>query len=268
MGDILALLSSIMTLLRKCRVNAALTIQFFSHLFHYINTWLFNRIVCWPELNLCSRFWGEKLSVRLKYITDWSQRHGLELPSDFHTSQINQLCLLLNSPKQSVNDVELLVSGVSWKINSVQIKQVLNNYVLDSQELPISNNFIQASVVLFVDLAARRFSSFSCSLLTKIHHVDEHARRQGYRIDLIEESRLNLAFVLPEDGYTCEHLRGIPQPLLEFIKPMGQSGLCRLFTNAHSLGYWTEYMGVSQVRRTRPSFCHVLVLLLCPETNE
>ena len=83
--------------------------------------------------------------------------------------------------------------------------------------------------------------------------MDEHARRQGHRIDLIEESRLNLAFVLPEDGYTCEHLRGIPQPLLEFIKPMGQSGMCRLFTNPYSLGYWTEYMGVSQVRRTRPS---------------
>ena len=151
MGDILALLSSIMTLLRKCRVNAALTIQFFSHLFHYINTWLFNRIVCWPELNLSSRFWGEKLSFRLKHITDWSERHGLELPSDLHTSQINQLCLLLRSPKQSVNDVELLVSGVSWKINSVQIKQVLNNYVVDSQESPISNNFTQASVILFVE---------------------------------------------------------------------------------------------------------------------
>ncbi len=33
-----------MNLLRKCRVNAALTIQLFSQLFHFINMWTFNQV--------------------------------------------------------------------------------------------------------------------------------------------------------------------------------------------------------------------------------
>ena len=34
-----------MGLLRKCRVNAALTIQLFSQLFHFVNMWTFNLVV-------------------------------------------------------------------------------------------------------------------------------------------------------------------------------------------------------------------------------
>ncbi len=40
----LQVLSSAMNLLRKCRVNAALTIQLFSQLFHFINMWTFNQV--------------------------------------------------------------------------------------------------------------------------------------------------------------------------------------------------------------------------------
>ncbi len=142
-GDILATLSSIMDLLRKCRVNAALTIQMFSQIFHYINTWLFNRIVCCPELKLCSHFWGEKLSLRLKSISDWAQRQGLELASDCHLTKVNQICLLLQSPKRDTHDVQHLISNNSFKLNSIQIKQILNNYVLNRNETPISPTFSQ-----------------------------------------------------------------------------------------------------------------------------
>lgn len=37
-------LAAAMVLLRRCRVNAALTIQLFSHLFHYINAVCFNKV--------------------------------------------------------------------------------------------------------------------------------------------------------------------------------------------------------------------------------
>ena len=43
-----------MGLLRKCRVNAALTIQLFSQLFHYINMWTFNEIVNPEAKNYCT----------------------------------------------------------------------------------------------------------------------------------------------------------------------------------------------------------------------
>ncbi|CAF3973917.1 unnamed protein product [Rotaria sp. Silwood2] len=117
--DILATLSSIMDLLRKYRVNATLTIQMFSQIFHYINTWLFNRIVCYPTLKLCSYFWGEKSSLRLKSISDWAQRQGLELASDCHLTKVNQICLLLQSPKRDVHDVQQLISNNTFKLNSI-----------------------------------------------------------------------------------------------------------------------------------------------------
>ena len=42
---VMNVLSSAMNLLRRCRVNAALTIQLFSQLFHFVNMWTFNQIV-------------------------------------------------------------------------------------------------------------------------------------------------------------------------------------------------------------------------------
>jgi afadin len=144
LGDILATLSSIMDLLRKCRVNAAFTIQIFSQIFLYINTWLFNRIVCCPELKLCSHFWGEKLSLRLKCISDWAQRQGLELASDCHLTKVNQICLLLQSSKRDTHDVQQIISNNTLKLNSSQITQILNHYVLNRNEQPISPTFSQA----------------------------------------------------------------------------------------------------------------------------
>merc|ERR1719483_137631 len=49
LNDVLNTLSAAMTLLRRCRVNAALTIQLFSQLFHFINMWLFNVLVREPQ---------------------------------------------------------------------------------------------------------------------------------------------------------------------------------------------------------------------------
>ncbi|CAF0791452.1 unnamed protein product [Didymodactylos carnosus] len=223
LGDILATLSSVMDLLRKCRVNAALTIQMFSLIFHYINCWLFNRIVCYSELKLCTHYWGEKLSSRLSHISDWALRQGLELASDCHLTKVNQLCQLLQNSKRDQNDASLL-ANVSLKLNSKQIKQVLDNYIRNRNEPQISTSFTQA-----VLSAARKF-------------VDDTLCREGVPIHLHEDPKLNLPFLLPEDGYTCDTIRSIPQPLFEFIEPMSRDGICRLFTNPHSFGLWTEFM--------------------------
>ena len=53
-SGIMKILSSAMGLLRKCRVNAALTIQLFSQLFHFINRWTFNQIVTADNKNYCT----------------------------------------------------------------------------------------------------------------------------------------------------------------------------------------------------------------------
>ena len=51
----LSILGNTMALLRRCRVNAALTIQLFSQLFHYINMSVFNRVVTPGAVTFCSR---------------------------------------------------------------------------------------------------------------------------------------------------------------------------------------------------------------------
>ncbi len=91
LGEVLQVLSSAMSLLRRCRVNAALTIQLFSQLFHYINMWLFNKLVLEPRLALCTRYWGHRLRRRLKRIEQWAEKQGLELAADCHLARIIQV---------------------------------------------------------------------------------------------------------------------------------------------------------------------------------
>ena len=80
-------------------------------------------------------------------------------------------------------------------------------------------------------------------LFRLISAVSEHFPVQS------EESDLRLAFILPEDGYACEHLAGVPPPLLKFIETISRSVSCRLFIHPHSLGYWTEFISAKQVQR-------------------
>ena len=47
-AGIIEVFGSAMGLLRKCRVNAALNIQLFSQLFHFVNMWTFNTMVADP----------------------------------------------------------------------------------------------------------------------------------------------------------------------------------------------------------------------------
>lgn len=67
-------------------------------------------------------------------------------------------------------------------------------------------------------------------------------------IQLVEEANLNEPFHLPTDGYSCENLHGIPQQLLDFIEPMHRMGFCRLYTNAYSLGLWTEFLKLPKTK--------------------
>lgn len=93
--DVLNTLSAAMTLLRRCRVNAALTIQLFSQLFHFINMWLFNILVTEPQLQLYTRSWGIRLKRRLGRIEAWAEKQGLELAADCHLCRIIQVTTTL-----------------------------------------------------------------------------------------------------------------------------------------------------------------------------
>jgi len=90
-GDVVQILNMAMTLLRRCRVNAALTIQLFSQLFHFINMWLFNYVVLQPKLQLCSHDWGARFHQRLAHVQAWAEQQGLELAADCHLAKVVQV---------------------------------------------------------------------------------------------------------------------------------------------------------------------------------
>lgn len=93
---VLNTLMNAMSLLRRCRVNPALTIQLFSQLFHFTSAWLFNQLMSSEadSRGLRCHYWGATLRQRLTAIEDWAERQGLELAADCHLGHIVQVSSL------------------------------------------------------------------------------------------------------------------------------------------------------------------------------
>ncbi|XP_055086924.1 afadin-like [Periophthalmus magnuspinnatus] len=97
--SIVTTLMTSMSLFRRCKLHAALSIQLFSHLFHFISLWLFRRLLApRPEpAALRSHQWGATLRHRLAPIEAWAERQGLELAADCYLGLIIQATVLLTS---------------------------------------------------------------------------------------------------------------------------------------------------------------------------
>lgn len=54
--------------------------------------------------------------------------------------------------------------------------------------------------------------------------ADELLRNQGQEVTLEEDPQLQLPFLLPEDRYSCEVIRGVPPGLKEFLNPLAGIG--------------------------------------------
>uniref|UniRef100_A0A8C5WE28 Afadin n=1 Tax=Leptobrachium leishanense TaxID=445787 RepID=A0A8C5WE28_9ANUR len=220
--DVLHTLTGAMSLLRRCRVNAALTIQLFSQLFHFINMWLFNRLVTDPDSGLCSHYWGAIIRQQLAYIEAWAEKQGLELAADCHLSRIVQATTLLTMDKYSQEDISN-INNTCFKLNSLQLQALLQNYHCAPDEPYIPTELIE-NVVSSAENTA-----------------DELARSDGREVQLEEDPDLQLPFLLPEDGYSCDVVRNIPNGLQEFLDPLCQRGFCRLIPHPRSPGTWTVY---------------------------
>ncbi|KAM8952654.1 afadin isoform 4-T4 [Pelodytes ibericus] len=220
--DVLHTLTGAMALLRRCRVNAALTIQLFSQLFHFINMWLFNRLVTDPDSGLCSHYWGAIIRQQLAYIEAWAEKQGLELAADCHLSRIVQATTLLTMDKYSHQDIPN-INNTCFKLNSLQLQALLQNYHCAPDEPYIPTELIESVVSVAENTA------------------DELARSDGREVQLEEDPDLQLPFLLPEDGYSCDVVRNIPNGLQEFLDPLCQRGFCRLVPHVRSPGTWTIY---------------------------
>ncbi|XP_005190698.1 afadin isoform X2 [Musca domestica] len=213
-GLVLTVLGSAMALLRRCRVNAALTIQLFSQLFHYINVICFNTIVA--NSHMCTGEWGKVMTERLQLLELWAERQGLELAADCHLAKINQCAQFLQAPKTSVEEIQQLACSC-FRLNSLQMAALL-------QQEKIPRNL--------VDTAIRMAESVA----------DELTRADGREVRLEESPELHLALLLPDDGFSCDVVRGIPSGLVDFLNPLQQQAMCRLAAQPTSIGLWTVYM--------------------------
>ncbi|XP_063972660.1 afadin isoform X10 [Diachasmimorpha longicaudata] len=220
-AGVLQIFSNTMALLRRCRVNAALTIQLFSHLFHTINATAFNALV--SNGNLCVRWFGRRLKTRLNALETWAERQGLELASQCHLATIMQATHLLQAPKYNAEELATL-SSTCFKLNSLQVRALLQKYQPAADEPRLPPELIE-NVVRIAESVA-----------------DALARADGREIRLEEDPTLALALLLPEDGYSCEVIRGVPPGLAEFLAPLQRDGLCRMAPQPTSSGYWTIYM--------------------------
>ncbi|XP_044914303.1 afadin isoform X16 [Felis catus] len=220
--DVLHTLTGAMALLRRCRVNAALTIQLFSQLFHFINMWLFNRLVTDPESGLCSHYWGAIIRQQLGHVEAWAEKQGLELAADCHLSRIVQATTLLTMDKYAPEDTPN-INSTCFKLNSLQLQALLQNYHCAPDEPFVPTDLIENVVAVAENTA------------------DELARSDGREVQLEEDPDLQLPFLLPEDGYSCDVVRNVPNGLQEFLDPLCQRGFCRLIPHARSPGTWTIY---------------------------
>merc|ERR1719357_800447 len=227
-AGIISVFSSAMGLLRKCRVNAALTIQLFSQLFHFVNMWTFNTIVSdpppgQPRVNYCTHTWGLRLKRRLNKVEIWAEKQGLELAADCHLARITQAAHLLQARKGTPDDIASL-SSTCFKLNSYQLESLLSRYQPAEHESPINSDLIDTIVKVAQNT------------------VDELTRKEGRQVRLEEDFVLQLPFLLPEDNYSCDIVRGVPGGLIEFLAPLQKAGLCVMTPQPTSSGYWTIYM--------------------------
>ncbi|KAM8916829.1 afadin isoform 2-T2 [Spinachia spinachia] len=221
---VLNTLMNAMSLLRRCRVNPALTIQLFSQLFHFVSVWLFNQLVI-PEANtpgLRSHYWGAALRQRLTAIEGWAERQGLELAADCHLGHILQATMLLTMNKYSMQDVKA-IQNTCFKLNSLQLQTLLSGYLYATNEPHIPTDLIDAVVT------AAKVSA------------DNLIQSEGRDIHLEESLDLHLPFLLPEGGYSCDTVKGIPLGLRAFLEPICRKGLCSVTSQPSSKGDWTVH---------------------------
>ena len=221
--NVIKVLNETMNLLRGSRVNAALTIQLFSQLFHYISTWLFNKLVNDNRSGLCSRYWGAKLSRRLDKIQLWAAKQGLELAADCHLAKIIQAAFLLQASKHDIQDLSVISSNC-FALNSLQLKCLLKNYMPAQGEPSISYQLANNLISIAQNTA------------------DELLKSESRIVQVEEEVDLKLPFLLPEDGHSCDVIKGLPNGLLDYLENLQNLGLCWLLQNRQGTGSWTEYM--------------------------
>ena len=183
---------------------------------------------------MCSRQWGIRLSRRLRRLEAWAERQGLELAADCHLARVMQAAHLLQAPKSTAEQLADVASSC-FKLNSMQLQALLERYRPTPEEPPLPPQLIAAIVRVAEGTA------------------DELQLADGRALRLEEDPQLAVPFLLPDDGYSCDVMRGVPTGLMDVLGPLQAAGLCRLTPQPTSSGLWTIYMGEGGMPLRAPS---------------
>lgn len=123
---------------------------------------------------------------------------------------ILQAAHLLQAPKSSADDITN-ISSTCFKLNSLQLRALLTRYIPEPNEPPVSGPFVERVVSIAENMA------------------DELTRTDGREVRLEEDPDLQLPFLLPEDGYSCDNIRGVPNGLPDFARQLESAGMYFLF---------------------------------------
>ncbi|PIO60726.1 DIL domain protein [Teladorsagia circumcincta] len=217
-NELLSLLDGTLRAARASRLNAALTIQLCSHVLHAINATIFNALVgvSSSPVRLTTRL-GKCLQARLAALHGWAEQMGVELAAECHLDRSRQAAALLAAQK---NDVAAL-GATCYKLNSLQVRYLLTHFSAQAGEIPCDSDVIAR----IVGLAERQ--------------ADHLTLQDGHPITLAESEQLLLPFLLPQDGYTAEQLRGVPDGLVQYLLSLQDKGLCHsVSVQESSLATW------------------------------
>jgi afadin len=216
-------LNESINLFRNSKVNNGLIFQLFSQYFHYINVWLFNKLVNHDNQNsICTRSWGSILNNFLEKIKLWAVKQGLDLIYKNHFYKIIQAKILLQASKYDLNELSIL-SSKCFSLNSLQISAIIKNYVLEENELPISYQLVN-------DLIS-----------TAKLNADEILKSNEKLVQIEEDFDFKDSLVVPGDGYSIDKVKGLPLELLDFIENLQSLNLCCLLKNDQGVSNsWTE----------------------------
>lgn len=120
-----------------------------------------------------------------------------------------QAAHLLQARKSSPDDIAD-ITATCFKLNSLQLRELLQRYIPEPDEPPVPQQLLEGVVKIAENMA------------------DEQIKSDGREVCLEEDADLQLPFLLPEDGYTCDTIKGIPKGIEEFIEPLAKGGKCEL----------------------------------------
>ena len=117
-----------------------------------------------------------------------------------HTQAAN----LIQANKQLPEEAQAIFSTCS-KLNSRQIGTLLH-YCSIAEGEPVNQAFVEGLILLAKS------------------HASELTQGDGTELNLEEDPNLELPFLIPQQGYSCDTFRGIPPGLQDFLEPMISGG--------------------------------------------